>query len=703
MRGGAVLAIAAAALPVGARERPHPLIIDLDRPVRARAFVPARAIGAGIDGAHAGEIDRLFTPSNLAAMKAAGLGALTYRLRTELGIETWHWNPAGRWSDPAHAQGYWTSSDRPGPPIRLSWGYRLPRRGDTDDNANNDGWSRLTDGDPASFWKSNPYLDPAILRDGQAHPQWLMLHFRRTVAIDRATIDWAEPFATRYEVQYWQGTDDYDPQGRWITFPHGLVEHGQGGRAELVLADAPVRTTHVRVLLHAASGTAPPGARDWRDRLGYAVREVSFGTAGQDEGVHAPSHAGQTVAHVSSTDPWHRETDRDPDLEQVGIDRIFASGLDRGRGPRTDRGGGPIMVPTGLLYDTPENEAAELRYLARRHYPVRQIELGEEPDGQYAPPADYAALYLAAVVRLRGIVPGARFGGPSMQSGFTVTELLPETRGYWARWFLDYLKARGRLGDLGFFSFEFYPFDDVCAGDATLMRQSRMLDEVGQVLDASGLPRAVPRIISEYGLSAFSARAEADLPGALLAAGLVGQWLSGGGSAAYLFGYGPGRPVQPARACAGWGNMMLFMADAAGQAGTPTAPWHAARLLTRRWTVPGGGTHRIVPAHVAGMTDRAVGAYALRRPDGRLALLLVNRGDRAFTLPLMGRRHGRLATLTGPAEVWRFGPHEYGWLDAGADSRPLRSEAPGRVRVGRRPVVIHAPGQSVIVAVLAGH
>jgi len=69
----------------------------------------------------------------------------------------------------------------------------------------------------------------------------------------------------------------------------------------------------------------------------------------------------------------------------------------------------------------------------------------------------------------------------------------------------------------------------------------------------------------------------------------------------------------------------------------------------------------------------------------------------------MGRRHGRLATLTGPAEVWRFGPHEYGWLDAGADSRPLRSEAPGRVRVGRRPVVIHAPGQSVIVAVLAGH
>ena len=73
----------------------------------------------------------------------------------------------------------------------------------------------------------------------------------------------------------------------------------------------------------------------------------------------------------------------------------------------------------------PENEAAELRYIARRHFPVTRIELGEEPDGQYAPPVDYAALYLAAVDRLKGIIPHAKFGGPSMQSGFTVTELTP--------------------------------------------------------------------------------------------------------------------------------------------------------------------------------------------------------------------------------------------------------------------------------------
>ncbi|MFC3174637.1 hypothetical protein ACFOD9_10270 [Novosphingobium bradum] len=682
-------------MPLHASGERHALVIDLDRPGKGPSFHPDRAIGAGIDGGHAGDMDRLFTPRNVAAMKRAGLRALTYRLRTELGIEAWHWNPAGQWSDPARAEGYWTSSDVPGRPIRLSWGYRLPRRGDTDDNANDDGWSRLTDGDRATFWKSNPYLDPAALGDGQAHPQWLMLHFRRTVLIDRAVIDWATPWATRYAVQYWSGADDYDPHGEWITFPHGAIDHGAGGRNELVLADRPVATTHVRVLLLAASGTAPDGARDWRDRAGFAVREVAFGTAGpdgrlSDAVVHAPSHAGQTVAHVSSTDPWHRAVDRDPNLEQVGLDRIFASGLGFG---------GPVMIPTGLLYDTPENEAAELRYASRRHWPVTRIELGEEPDGQYAPPADYGALYLAAVDRLRGIIPGARFGGPSMQSGFTVTELLPEARGYWARRFLDYLKQRGRLGDLGFFSFEFYPFDDICGDLADKLQQSsRMLDEVGRVLDDSGLPRQVPRIISEYGFSAFSGRAESDLPSAVLTAGVIGQWLAGGGSAAYLFGYGPNWPARPAQACAGYGNMMLFMADAAGQAGPPLAAFHAARLVTRDWTLAGGGAHRILPARIEGMADRAVSAWALRRPDGRIAVLVVNRSaERAFDLPLVGLKGGRRAALGGPAQVWRFGAGEYRWFDAEAQSRPVVSRPAVRAGLGAGPVTVHVAPQSVVV------
>jgi hypothetical protein len=690
--------LAGAGLPASVRpvapSDTHQLVIDLTPP-RPSRFNPNEALGAGVDGAHQGEIDKLLTPRNVAAMKQAGLRALTYRLRTELGIEAWHWNPSGKWSDEAHSQGYWTSSDRLGRPISLSWGYRLPRRGDTIDNANDDDFSRLTDGDLTSFWKSNPYLDPSVLKDGREHPQWIMLHFGKSQLLDTAIIDWAEPYATRYEVQYWTGSGDYDPAGRWVTFPHGRVEDGRGGRTFLHLADKPIATSHVRVLLHAASATAPAGSSDWRDRLGFAVREVSFGLEDPDGSlddvvVHAPIHDRQTVAHVSSTDPWHRAIDRDLNLEQAGVDRVFASGLSFG---------GPVMMPTGLLYDTPDNMAAELRYIARRHYPVTQIELGEEPDGQYAPPDDYAALYLAAVDRLQGIIPHARFGGPSMQSAFTVTELLPESRGSWAKWFVDYLRKRNRLKDLGFYSFEYYPFDDICGDiNAKLIEQSHMMDDLALRLRQDGVPQEIPWIISEYGFSAFAGKAMSEMPSGLLMAGIVGQWLSLGGKSAYMFGYGPNLPANENSPCAGFGNMMLFMAGPEGQAAEPMPSYHTAQLLTQRWTVPGGKLHGILGARVENMPGDEVKAYAVGRPDRRIAVMIINRSATTpFTLALVAKNR---LPLQGPGEIYSFGPGQYAWRDDGPQSRPERSEPAVRDHVPAGPVIIVAPPQTVSVLVL---
>src|SRR6478672_10000652 len=111
-------------------------VITVDRTHVLRTFDPADALGAGIDGHERGEVAELLSPANISAMRSAGLKPLTYRLRTELAGEAWHWNPHGRWSDPAHAQGYWTSSSNPGQPIHVSYGYRLPRRGNTIDQAN---------------------------------------------------------------------------------------------------------------------------------------------------------------------------------------------------------------------------------------------------------------------------------------------------------------------------------------------------------------------------------------------------------------------------------------------------------------------------------------------------------------------------------------------------------------------------------------
>jgi hypothetical protein len=675
------------------------VVIDLSGSTAPHDFRPDEALGAAVDGSEQGDIDRLLTARNIHAMKSLGLRPLSYRLRTELGVQTWHWNPIGTWSDPAHQQGYWISSDKLGAPIGLSWGYRLPRRGDTVDNANNDDYSRLTDGDRGSFWKSNPYLDPVALRDGEAHPQWLVLRFDKPRPIDSAAIDWGTPFALRYEVQYWTGTTEYDPKGRWVTFPHGIVDKGNGGQVRLTLADRPIATTHVRVLLLAASGTTPAGSTDWRDGLGFAVREVSFGIRREDGTlddavVHAASHDRQTFAHVSSTDPWHRAIDRNPELEQAGIDRIFSSGLGFGL---------PIMMPTGLLFDTPENVEAELRYIARRRYPVKQVELGEEPDGQYGAPEDYGALYLAMADRVRGILPGADLGGPSLQSAFTDNWMQPDKPGSWNSGFIAYLNRRRRLGDLGFMSFEYYPFDDIC-GDihAKLIRQSAMMQEIARRLDGDGVPPGTPRIITEYGFSAYSGRAMSEMPGALLMAGIVGQWLSLEGHAAYMFGYGPNLPVNQHLPCAGYGNMMPFLSDSNGQATLPMPSYYTGRLLTQVWTLPGHGLHRMIDASVEGPDDGDVVAYAVLRPDHKLAVLLINRSaTRSHNLLLVGKdARGSIANLQGPADIYSYGPDQYAWLDAGEQSRPSRDKPPVRRRQPRGSARITLPAATLAVYVV---
>ena len=158
--------------------------------------------------------------------------------------------------------------------------------------------------------------------------------------------------------------------------------------------------------------TAPRGSIDARDRLGYAIRELGAGlvdTRGRwhDWVRRAPRDDAQTEMVASSTDPFHAATDRDPRVEQPGFDRVWASGLTHGL---------PVLVSVGVLYDTPDNAASELRFLKQRGYALRGVELGEEPDGQYVSPEDYGALYVQFADALRRVDKSVPLGGPSLQT-----------------------------------------------------------------------------------------------------------------------------------------------------------------------------------------------------------------------------------------------------------------------------------------------
>ncbi|HEY2048994.1 MAG TPA: discoidin domain-containing protein [Caulobacteraceae bacterium] len=673
--------------------------IDLTGP--SRTIVPDEALGAAIDGMQQGQVAQILTPRNIALMKSAGLRRATYRLRTELGIEAWHWSEEGRWSDPARHQGYWTSSDHPSRHPDVTWGYSLPRRGDTIDQANDTGYSRLDDGDRISFWKSNPYLDRHFTGLSPNRPQWVVVSFDRPQPIDAARIAWAQPYASAFEIQYWTGKNESDRAGRWVDFPAGPQRRDRfPGDETIRLANAPVSARFVRILLTRSSGTKPSPTHDVRDRLGYAIAEIGLGVIGPDGGfVDAVRHGAgrylQTDVNVSSTDPWHRAIDRDPHTEQPSLDLIFRDGLN---------GNMPLLVPVGVFYDTPENAAAEASYIRRRGWPVRRLELGEEPDGQFIAPEDYADLYLEAARRIRKVAPEFELGGPSMQGALTDTWPVPDTGRSWVGRFVVYLRERHALGELQFFSFEHYAFDDVCRPLGVMLRdETQQLDHILDRTIAAGMPTSIPWMISEYGLSPFSGQAMSLVPSALFSADVVGHFLSRGGHAAFMFGYTPGRPWNQAFPCAGYGDMMLFETDAAGQSRWPMPMFFAQSMMIHDWGAPSGQPHRLFAA--AGEATDAQGrpmvlAYALKRRDGTLSVMLLNRDQEAAHEVSM-RVRDAVADPSFPvsgASVVQYSPAQYAWLDRGPNSQPARDLPPARFDIAAGPVILPAMSLTVVTA-----
>jgi hypothetical protein len=683
---------------------PDEVVIDLSEP--GRAITPDDALGAAIDGMQKGEVRKILTPFNIRKMKSAGLRRVTYRIRTELGIEAWHWSAEGTWSDPAHRQGYWTSSDHPRRRPDVTWGYSLPRRGNSIDQANDKGYSRLDDGDPASFWKSNPYLDGRFTGLAENRPQWAVVSFDEAQPIDAARIAWAHPYAKTFEVQYWTGKDEFDKAGHWADFPAGPQMRDRfAGDETIRLADAPVSARFVRFLLTRSSETAPAPTRDVRDRLGYAIAEVGLGVIDADGRFvdamrHGKGRDDQTQVNVSSTDPWHRAVDKDPDTEQPSLDLIFRDGLN---------GGMPLMVPVGVFYDTPENAAAEIRYIRKRGWPVRQVELGEEPDGQFIAPEDYADLYLEAAQKIHAIAPRLQLGGPSMQGALTDTWPVPEGGRSWVGRFTSYLRQRGELDQFQFFSFEHYAFDDVCEPLGKMLRdETQLLDHILDTTVAAGVPTTIPWIITEYGFSPFSGRAMSLVPSALFSADVVGHFLARGGNAAFMFGYTPGSPSNQVFPCAGYGDMMLYQADADGRSKWPMPMYFAERMMMRDWGAPAGEAHALWAAAGAAKDDQGrpmVLAYALKRRDGTLSVMLLNRDEGAAHDVLMRLKDadGKAVFPAGAAQVVQYSPAQYGWLDLGENSHPTRDLPPVRFRMpGDRPVNLPAMSLTLVTAKAAG-
>lgn len=664
-----VLALGQASLIVGAGGALGQTIrVDITPGHETNSIVPTKALGAGIDRLPYGAADKLFVDATIQQVLSAGWQTLTYRQNTELHIEAWHWNPQGTWSDPA-GKGYFTGSATPGAEmIRHSYGYPLPHRGVTrDDGTDTVGYSRLTDGDTGSYWKSNPYLTQAFTGESDsAHPQWVFLDLASPLPVTAIRIAWAEPFATQYEVQYWTGEDPIKKPtlGVWQTFPGGLVNDGKGRNATLQLAKEPVSVQWVRILMTQSSNTCDThGSADKRNCVGYAIRELYLGTTTDDGKFHDlirhTADQDQTATYCSSVDPWHAPEDLDERAgDQVGFDLFFTSGVTRKL---------PAMIPIAMIYGTPEDAAAEIAYLEKREYVISYVEMGEEADGHYTPPEDYAALYMQFAAALHRVDAKLKLGGPIFTGVNKDIETWPDAEGQtsWTRRFVNYLKAHGKLGELGFFSFEHYPIEPGKIAWSSLYDEATLVTHIMAVWRQDGVPANVPLFITESNISWQSSEAFPDIWGALWLADYIGAFLSGGGDAVYYFHY---LPLGLGRGHNGSiGTFEMFSADKDLKIIQPLSQYFASQLINLEWVQPGDGTHRLFPA-ASDVQDGAghvlVTTYAVLRPDGQWSLMIVNKDqENAHVVEIAFDSAGKAKSesFTGLVSVITFGKEQYQW------------------------------------------
>ncbi len=639
--------------------------VRVDTSSVANTIHPRESVGAGIDRIQVEAIDRDLTKAALAPVLEAGWQPVTYRQNTELAVEAWHWNPEGTWSESGE-RGYFVSSTTSKTPIQHSFGYGLPHRGVTrNDGTSNTGFSRITDGDEETYWKSNPYLTSRYTKeDDTLHPQWVILDLSRDELVDTLKISWGAPFARQYAVQYWTGTADplhMQTRGTWVTLPQGVVTAGEGGVAMHRLSGLPIRLRYLRIWMTQSSNTCDThGAADPRNCVGYTIRELYLGTTSKDGAFHdllrhTPDQE-QSATYCSSVDPWHTADSYVNTKEaQPGFDLFFQSGVTRGLA---------AMMPIAMIYDTPENAVAEIRYLESHKYPISYVEMGEEADGQYMLPEDYGALYLQYATALRSVDPNLKLGGPSFQGVNEDIEVWPDAEGRtsWLGRFLAYLRAHGRMSDLQFFSFEHYPYEPCHVTWASLYDEPELIHHIVEVWHNDGLPASVPFFITESNLSSSTSETYEDIFGGLWLADYIGSFLANGGSGVYYFHY---LPLQLEMGCNGSaGTFGMFTVHADYSIRQPLSQFFASQLINREWLQADGANQ--VYAASSDVSDGSghalVTAYAVKREDGQWSVMLVNKDQEGAHRVRM-----EFAAASGAPRVMTsmnavvFGREQYHW------------------------------------------
>jgi hypothetical protein len=268
---------------------------------------------------------------------------------------------------------------------------------------------------------------------------------------------------------------------------------------------------------------------------------------------------------------------------------------------------------------------------------------------------------------------------------------------------VDYLKARGRLKDFTFFSFEHYP----CFGGADCRQWSSLYNEpayVNHVIQAwkdNGLPPNVPFFMTEGNDLRDSGVNEGKT--ALWLADYIGSMMTAGAGGTYFFHY-----IATVARGGGRGGGGFLSMDQDGHVTNYSPQYLATQVITKEWVQPVDAAHKLFKVS-SDVKDRdgnvLVTAYAVERPDGQWSVMFINKdhdNDHSVKVTFADPVTRRNRFFSGKVDRVVFGPAEYQWH---ADPAAVADAAPAAGGGGRgRGAPGHAdpdgpPSKSIVSAV----
>jgi hypothetical protein len=118
------------------------------------------------------------------------------------------------------------------------------------------------------------------------------------------------------------------------------------------------------------------------------------------------------------------------------------------------------------------------------------------------------------------------------------------------------------------------------------------------------------------------------------------------------------------------GTFAMFTVDSNYQIQQPTSQYFASQLINLEWVQPGTGKHQLFPASadIVDPVDHVlVTAYAVQRPDGQWALMIINKDqENAHSIrPVFHDARANIDSLfSGPVDMITFGSEQYHWNPA---------------------------------------